>query len=91
MFYMEWLSWLIVGLLAGWLASVVTRVNGPQGFWMYVLAGVAGASIGGVFFSLTRIPAADGINVWSVVSAFIGAVIVMWLMRTLVGRRIPSA
>ena len=91
MFYAEWLAWLIVGLLAAWLASAVTRVNGPQGFWMYALAGIAGASIGGVLFSLTRLPATEGINLWSILSAFVGAVIVMWLMRTLVGRRIPSA
>lgn len=82
------LSWIIVGLIAGWLAGLVVR-GGGYGVLGDIILGIVGALIGGFIASaLFNIPdPVNGINLTSIIIAFIGAVIVIWLLRALGGRR----
>ncbi len=82
------LSWLIVGLIAGWLAGSVVRGHG-FGAGADIVIGILGALLGG-FLAATifNIPnAVNGINVESILVAFIGAVILVALLRVIPRRR----
>ena len=82
------LAWLVVGLIAGWLASQVMR-GGGYGLIGDIIVGVVGALIGGFLAAtLLKIPnAVNGINVMSILVAFIGAVILIAILRMVSGRR----
>jgi uncharacterized membrane protein YeaQ/YmgE (transglycosylase-associated protein family) len=73
------LWWCIVGLIAGWLAGKVMK-GGGFGVGMDILIGVVGAIVGGFVFGLLGIYPGGGI-IPSIVVAFVGAVIVLWLVR----------
>lgn len=78
---MGWLAWLIVGALAGWLASLVMGTNARQGLLMDIIVGIIGAFIGGFLFSMIGVTGVNGFNIWSVFVAFIGAVVLLGIMR----------
>lgn len=82
------LSWLVVGLIAGFLASRVMR-GGGSGLIGDIIVGIVGALIGGFLAAtLLNIPnAVNGINLPSIIVAFVGAVILLWLLRMVSGRR----
>ncbi len=74
--------WVIVGAIAGWLASLVMGTNRSQGLLADVFVGILGGVIGGfVLNSLGVAGAVTGINLASVVVAFIGAIILIALLR----------
>ena len=80
------LAWIVVGCLAGWLASRLMR--GGYGILRDIIVGVVGAVIGGFLAgALLNIPdAANGINLTSTLAAFVGALILIALMRLISGR-----
>ena len=83
------LSWIIVGLIAGWLAGLVMR-GGGYGLIGDIIVGVVGGLLGGwIATSLLHIAAGmNGINLESILVAFAGAVILLVLLRLLnAGRR----
>jgi uncharacterized membrane protein YeaQ/YmgE (transglycosylase-associated protein family) len=81
-------AWIVVGLIAGWLAGQVMR-GGGYGIVGDVIVGVVGAVIGGFLAGefLNMPNAVNGINVTSVVVAFVGALILIGLLRLVSGRR----
>jgi len=85
------LAWLVVGLIAGWLASMVMR-GGGYGLIGDIIVGIVGALIGGFLAStLLKIPdAVNGINITSILVAFVGAVILIAILRLFSGRRHQS-
>lgn len=83
---MGWLAWLVIGAVAGWLASLVMRTNRDQGLLLDVIVGIIGALIGGALFNFFGAPGVTGFNVWSLVVAFIGAVVLLALLRLFTGR-----
>lgn len=76
------LAWIVVGLVAGWLASQVME-GGSYGLISDVIVGAVGALLGGylasTFFGMAN--AVNGINVTSIFVAFIGAVILIAFLR----------
>ncbi len=78
------LSWIVVGLIAGWLAGQVMR-GGGYGLVGDIIVGIVGAIIGGFLAgALLGIPdAVNGFNVGSIVVAFIGAVILIAILRAI--------
>ncbi len=82
------LAWIVVGLVAGWLASQVMR-GGSYGLVGDIILGIVGAVIGG-FLAATFLNVPDavtGINVTSIFVAFVGAVILIAILRMVSGRR----
>jgi uncharacterized membrane protein YeaQ/YmgE (transglycosylase-associated protein family) len=78
------LSWIIVGGLAGWIASMIMGTNERQGCLMNIIVGVIGAGIGG--FITTRFfggQGVTGLNIPSILVAIIGAVILLWIVKAL--------
>jgi uncharacterized membrane protein YeaQ/YmgE (transglycosylase-associated protein family) len=84
---MGWLAWLIIGAVAGWLASVVMKTNSAQGLLMDIIVGIIGAFVGGFLFSVIGAPGVTGFNMWSLFVAFIGAVVLLGLLRLFTGTR----
>jgi uncharacterized membrane protein YeaQ/YmgE (transglycosylase-associated protein family) len=82
------LAWIVVGLIAGWLAGLVMR-GGGYGILGNMVIGIVGALIGGFLASaLFNMPnAVNGINIPSVLVAFLGSVILVAILRALSGRR----
>ena len=70
--------WLVVGLIAGFLAGLVMR--GGFGFVGDIIAGIIGAFIGGWVFSLLGISVGGGL-IGSIIVAFVGACILIGLLR----------
>lgn len=83
------LAWIIVGGVAGWLASLLVRGTG-LGLLGDVIVGIVGAFIGGFVMSLL-LPGTfgfTGFNIGSLIVAFIGAVILLFILKLIgVGRR----
>jgi uncharacterized membrane protein YeaQ/YmgE (transglycosylase-associated protein family) len=75
------LAWLIVGLVAGWLAGMFMR-GGGYGIIGDVVVGILGAVLGGLLFGLLLPGTAVGL-LGSIVVAFVGAVILIALVRML--------
>ncbi len=81
-------AWIVVGLIAGWLASRVMKGRG-SGLVGDLVLGVVGALLGGLIAStLLNMPnPVNGINVPSILVAFLGAVILIAILRAVSGRR----
>lgn len=71
------ISWIILGGLAGWIASIVTGKNREMGLILNIVVGIIGAVIGGFVFSLLGGTGVTGFNLWSFFVAFIGAIILL--------------
>lgn len=82
---MSIIGWIVLGLIAGWLASKVMGTSGNQGVLMDIVLGIVGAIVGGFVFSLFGTAGVTGFNIWSLIVATIGAVIVVWLYHKLAG------
>jgi uncharacterized membrane protein YeaQ/YmgE (transglycosylase-associated protein family) len=76
------LIWIIVGAIAGWLASIVMRTNRSQGLLADIIVGILGGLIGGFVLNALGVGGdVTGINIASILVAFIGAVILLALLR----------
>jgi uncharacterized membrane protein YeaQ/YmgE (transglycosylase-associated protein family) len=80
---MGFLSWVVLGGLAGWLASIITKRNDRMGCIGNIIAGVVGAFVGGWVFSFFGGPTVTGFNWTSFFVAFVGAVIVLAVFNLL--------
>jgi uncharacterized membrane protein YeaQ/YmgE (transglycosylase-associated protein family) len=82
------LAWIVVGLIAGWLASQAM----PSSFGIVgdTIVGMLGALVGGFLFEEFGSSGATGINIWSIFVAFIGAVVLLFLLRAIKGRSLFS-
>jgi uncharacterized membrane protein YeaQ/YmgE (transglycosylase-associated protein family) len=75
------LAWLVVGLIAGFLARYAVPGEGPGGILGDLIVGIIGAIIGGWVFNFFGHMGATGINLYSIIVAFIGAVILLLILR----------
>mgnify|MGYP005838494733 FL=1 len=78
------ISWLLIGLIAGWLAGKLT--NNSRGLAGNLILGLIGAFVGGFLFGLLGIQGNAGF-LGSIVVATIGSVILIWLSQFLVSKR----
>lgn len=84
---MSLLAWIILGLIAGFIASRIVSHTG-QGLVVDILLGIVGAVVGGFLFNQFGQPNVSGLNLYSLLVAIVGAVVVLWLYHALVGRRV---
>ena len=83
---MSIIGWLVLGLIAGFIASKIYAGSG-QGLVMDIVLGVVGAFVGGFLFNAVGGAGVTGFNLYSMIVAVIGAVVVLWLYHTITGRR----
>jgi uncharacterized membrane protein YeaQ/YmgE (transglycosylase-associated protein family) len=80
------ITWIIVGLIAGALAKLILPGDDPGGIIVTILIGIAGAFVGGFVFSLLGGSGATGFNIWSIIVATIGAIILLAISRLVASR-----
>ena len=81
------ISWIVLGGIAGWLASIITKRNDQMGCITNIIAGIVGAAVGGWVFSLFGGQGVTGFNLQSLVVAFVGAVIVLAVVNLIFRRK----
>jgi len=79
------ISWIILGLVAGFIGSKIVNKSG-EGFFLDIVLGIVGAVVGGYLVSLTGNEGVTGLNLWSLLVAVIGAIIVLLVYRLVVAR-----
>ena len=81
------IAWIVMGLIAGFLASLLVNKRG-EGFLGDVLLGIIGAVVGGfIAQALFHIPGITGFDFRSMAIAVLGAVIVLVIYHMIIGRR----
>ncbi|MBE6013279.1 GlsB/YeaQ/YmgE family stress response membrane protein [Anaeropeptidivorans aminofermentans] len=75
------IGWIVIGALAGWLASIITGNNKKMGTFANIAVGIIGGFIGGFVMSLLGGTGVTGFNLWSLFVAVIGAVILLWIVN----------
>jgi uncharacterized membrane protein YeaQ/YmgE (transglycosylase-associated protein family) len=75
------ITWIILGGLAGWIASMMTGTNTQVNGWMNVAVGIIGAFIGGLALQLLGVNVSNGFNLGSLLTAVLGAAILLLLVR----------
>ena len=83
---MSFLAWIILGLIAGFIASKIVNKSG-EGVIMDIVLGIIGAVVGGWLFNTFGHMGVTGINLYSILVAVIGAIIVLVIYHALVGAR----
>lgn len=81
------IAWLVLGLIAGFIASKIVN-NSGQGLFLDIVLGIIGAFVGGFLFSFFGAAPVTGFNIYSMIVAVVGSVVVLWLYHALVGRRV---
>jgi uncharacterized membrane protein YeaQ/YmgE (transglycosylase-associated protein family) len=81
---MDWLAWIVLGGVAGWLAGML--MHSRLGIIGDIIVGIIGALLGGWLFNQFGMPGVTGFNVYTLVVAVIGAVVLLFLVG-LVSRR----
>lgn len=83
---MSIIGWIVLGLVAGFIASKIVNARG-QGLMLDIVLGIVGAIVGGFLFSAFGVGGVTGLNLYSMVIAIIGSIVVLWVYHALVGRR----
>ncbi len=81
-------SWIIIGALAGWIASIITGNNKEMGAGKNILTGIIGAFIGGLIMNILGGSGVTGFNLWSLFVAIVGAVILLFIINAVRHKRI---
>jgi uncharacterized membrane protein YeaQ/YmgE (transglycosylase-associated protein family) len=83
----EIIAWILLGLVAGWLAKMAVPGPEPGGFIATVLIGIVGAIVGGWLFRFFGLGGATGFNFGSIIVAFIGAVVFLFIWKAITSSR----
>jgi uncharacterized membrane protein YeaQ/YmgE (transglycosylase-associated protein family) len=83
---MSIIGWLILGLIAGFIASKIVNKSG-EGVILDIVLGVVGAIVGGFLFSFFGAAPVTGLNIYSMIVAVIGAVVVLVVYHAITGSR----
>jgi uncharacterized membrane protein YeaQ/YmgE (transglycosylase-associated protein family) len=79
---MSVLAWIILGLIAGLVASKIVNSSG-QGLLIDIVLGIVGAVVGGYLFTAIGATGITGFNLYSIFVAIVGACVVLWLYHAL--------
>ena len=80
------ISWIILGLIAGFIGSKIVNREG-QGFWLDIALGIVGALVGGFLFDAFGATGVTGLNIWSMIVAVVGSIVVLLIYNATMGRR----
>lgn len=84
---MGWIAWIIIGGLAGWIASKIMGTDAQQGCLLNVVVGIVGGLLGGYLLTLFGVDAAGGGWIFSLLTAIVGAALLLWIVGMVTGRR----
>jgi len=78
---MNIIAWIILGALAGWFASMIAGTNARMGLLANIAVGVLGAFLGGFLVQAMGGTGIDGFNLWSLLIATLGAVVLLMIVK----------
>ena len=79
---MSFLAWMVLGLIAGFVGSKLVNHSG-EGFFLDIILGIVGAVVGGWLFSAFGAAPVSGVNLYSLLVAIIGSVLVLVIWHAL--------
>lgn len=82
-----WLGAIIIGGLAGWVASMIAKTDESQGILLNILVGIVGAVIGNALLPLLGIPGTTGFSLWSFLVALAGALVLLFVLKAFTGAK----
>lgn len=75
-------SWIVVGAIAGWIASMITGNNEKMGAGKNIIVGILGALVGGfIMNTIFGTAGVTGFNIWSVIVSTIGSIILLLIVN----------
>jgi uncharacterized membrane protein YeaQ/YmgE (transglycosylase-associated protein family) len=80
------IAWIVVGLIAGFIGSKIVNKTG-EGLVRDIVLGIIGALVGGWIFTAMGASGVNGVNIYSIFVAVIGAIVVLVLYHAIFGRR----
>ena len=81
------ISWIILGLIAGFIASKIVKRTG-SGVILDIFLGMIGAAVGGLIFSgIFGMAGVTGLNIWSIIVSVIGAIVVIWIYEAVLASK----
>ena len=83
---MSIIGWIVLGLIAGFIASKIVNKEG-EGFFLDIVLGIVGALVGGFVFAAFGASGVTGFNAYSLLVAVVGAIVVLVIYHALFGRR----
>jgi uncharacterized membrane protein YeaQ/YmgE (transglycosylase-associated protein family) len=83
---MSVLGWIILGLISGFIASKIVNKTG-EGVVLDIILGIVGAVVGGWLFTTFGMAGVTGVNLYSMLVAVIGAVVVLFIYHAVTRRR----
>jgi uncharacterized membrane protein YeaQ/YmgE (transglycosylase-associated protein family) len=83
---MSVIAWIILGLIAGYIGSRIVDKEG-KGLWLNMALGIVGAIVGGVIFGAFGGTGVTGVNLYSLIVAVIGSIVVLWVYNAFISRR----
>jgi uncharacterized membrane protein YeaQ/YmgE (transglycosylase-associated protein family) len=83
---MSIIAWLILGLIAGFIASKIVNKSG-EGVMIDIVLGIVGAFVGGFLFTFFGAAPVTGFNIYSVIVAVVGSIVVLVIYHAIAGRR----
>jgi uncharacterized membrane protein YeaQ/YmgE (transglycosylase-associated protein family) len=81
------LGWIILGGIAGWIASKIMKRDAQMGIVLNIVVGIIGGLLGGWILSAFNVDVAGGGLIFSMLTAIGGAVLLLWLVGLVTGRR----
>jgi uncharacterized membrane protein YeaQ/YmgE (transglycosylase-associated protein family) len=83
---MSFIAWIVLGLISGFIASKLVNKTG-EGFLLDIVLGIVGALVGGWLFNKFGMAGVTGVNLYSMLVAVVGAVIVLVVYHAIFRRR----
>jgi uncharacterized membrane protein YeaQ/YmgE (transglycosylase-associated protein family) len=84
---MSIIGWIVLGLISGFIASKIVNKSG-EGIIVDIILGIVGAIVGGVLFNEFGAAGVTGFNLYSMLVAVVGAIVVLFIYHALFGRRV---
>ena len=83
---MSIIGWILLGLIAGFIASRIVNKSG-EGIILDIVLGIVGAIVGGFIFAQSNAEGVTGFNLYSMFVAVVGAIVVLVIYHAIAGRR----
>ncbi|MFN2173896.1 MAG: GlsB/YeaQ/YmgE family stress response membrane protein [Candidatus Promineifilaceae bacterium] len=74
------LLWIVLGATAGWIASMIMGSDAQMGAVANIIVGILGALVGGFLFNLVGLAGDTGFNLWTLLVAIVGAVVLLFVV-----------
>ncbi|WP_040156378.1 GlsB/YeaQ/YmgE family stress response membrane protein [Mobilicoccus massiliensis] len=84
---MGFIAWIIIGGIAGWIASKFMGTDAQMGLLANIIVGIIGGLLGGYLMTLAGFDAAGGGLIFSLITAVLGACLLLFILKLVFGRR----